>query len=264
MIGILSDAKLISSPQLRLLLQLILLFCFIYFFNIKVTPTRIEFFDLILKNKFLSVSFSIFCFLILINGSNFIDGLNGLLLGYFLLVIYFLFSNSLISSFGIDEKNFIFLITSVTLILVFNYLNFFYLGDGGSYVLSLFLGYILVVIYSKNPSISPYYIISLLWYPCFENLFSLIRKLIAKKSPTNPDNLHLHQLLYKYFLVKIKFKEKIINSITSLTINTFNFILLYFFSLNPYSTVFQLKLIFFSVILYLFFYFFIQNLLFKK
>ena len=87
------------------------------------------------------------------------------------------------------------------MILVFNYLNFFYLVMEDS-VLSLFLGYILVVIYSKNPSISPYYIISLLWYPCFENLFSLIRKLIAKKSPTNPDNLHLHQLLYKYFLVK--------------------------------------------------------------
>ena len=35
-----------------------------------------------------------------------------------------------------------------------------------------------------------------LWYPCFENLFSIIRKFNFKKSPISPDNKHLHQLLF--------------------------------------------------------------------
>ena len=57
--------------------------------------------------------------MILINGSNFIDGLNGLLLGYFLLIIFILLSHqeyvidinndaSLFNTFNNLHSNFIF------------------------------------------------------------------------------------------------------------------------------------------------------------
>jgi UDP-N-acetylmuramyl pentapeptide phosphotransferase/UDP-N-acetylglucosamine-1-phosphate transferase len=42
--------------------------------------------------------------MILINGSNFIDGLNGLLLGYFLIVIFIFFKNDLIQDIILDQK----------------------------------------------------------------------------------------------------------------------------------------------------------------
>ena len=46
--------------------------------------------------------------MILINGSNFIDGLNGLLLGYFCLIIFLLFKLNLFEQIGFVEKNFLF------------------------------------------------------------------------------------------------------------------------------------------------------------
>ena len=51
--------------------------------------------------------------------------------------------------------------------------------------------------YSFNQSISPFFIILLLWYPSFEILFSILRKFVIGRSPLKPDNLHLHHLIYK-------------------------------------------------------------------
>ena len=55
---------------------------------------------------------------------------------------------------------------------------------------------------NNNYFISPYFIALLLWYPAFENLFSIIRKRIVKKDPLKPDNLHFHQLLFNFFETK--------------------------------------------------------------
>ena len=59
------------------------------------------------------------------------------------------------------------------------------LGDAGAYILSFFVGYLIIKCHNFNPNISPYFFITLLWYPCFENLFSIIRKLKNKFSPLN-------------------------------------------------------------------------------
>ena len=150
-VGLLSDAKLMSSPKFRLILQLFLVSFFIYYFDIHVTPTRIDFVDLIFENNFLSILFSIFCFTILINGSNFIDGLNGLLLGYVILIIIILHNNGLIFFSELNNTNINFLIFSLVSLLIFNYLNYLFLGDSGSYILGLFIGYLLVIFY-KNIS----------------------------------------------------------------------------------------------------------------
>ena len=81
----------------------------------------------------------------------------------------------------------------------FNLFELLYLGDGGSYLLGVFFGILLIDIYNNNNSISPYYVMNLLWYPAYENLFSIIRKISIKYSAFKPDNLHLHQLIYLNF-----------------------------------------------------------------
>ena len=40
-----------------------------------------------LKKKAFAIFFTLFCLIVLINGTNFIDGLNGLVLSYYLIVI---------------------------------------------------------------------------------------------------------------------------------------------------------------------------------
>ena len=76
------------------------------------------------------------------------------------------------------------------------------IGDSGAYLLGFFLGFVIISSHISNLDVSPYFYISLIWYPCFENLFSILRKLNKKFSPLNPDNKHLHQLVF--FFIKEK------------------------------------------------------------
>ena len=86
------------------------------------------------------------------------------------------------------------IIFSVLLVLfAFNFFEKFFCGDGGSYVISLIVGYYLILLSNLDLIISPYFIACLLWYPAYECLFSMIRKKIKKYQITSPDNRHLHQ-----------------------------------------------------------------------
>ena len=113
--------------------------------------------------------------MILINGSNFIDGLNGLLLGYFLIILLILLDLGYLIDISNSQYLLLLLISGIVFLLILNLFNLLYLGDGGSYVIGFVLGYILIAVYNQN-IISPFFIILLIWYPCFENLFSIIRK----------------------------------------------------------------------------------------
>ena len=117
--------------------------------------------------------------MILINGSNFIDGLNGLLLGYFLLILFILYKLNLLTIL-IFLIVFIYFFIILIFIFILNFINQLFLGDGGAYSLSFLFGFVLIYIYNSTEFITPYFIILLLWYPCFENLFSIIRKVSTK------------------------------------------------------------------------------------
>ena len=250
-VGFSSDSKLLSSPKIRFFLQLLIVSIFIIYFDIHVTPTRIEFIDNFFQNNIYSLIFSIFCFMILINGSNFIDGLNGLSLGYFLIIFLNLEINGLILISEFSNVRINFLLFSLLIILVLNYFNFLYLGDAGSYLLAFFTGFFVVSLYNSAVTVSPYYIILLFWYPCFEILFSLVRKYLQKKSPLKPDNEHLHQLFFLYFKTKIDSKNIVIpNVLSSIAINSFNFILIFLASKNSNVTSLQLNLIIIAVVIY--------------
>ena len=131
-----------------------------------------------------------------------------------------------------------------------NFCNLLMLGDTGAYILSFFVGFLIISCHKVNPYISPYFFISIIWYPCYENLFSIIRKLKSNSSPLNPDNKHLHQLLY-LLIKKIFFKNNLLaNTVSSLIINIVNLAIIYASSMKPYSSVYQIILIVISLIIY--------------
>jgi UDP-N-acetylmuramyl pentapeptide phosphotransferase/UDP-N-acetylglucosamine-1-phosphate transferase len=254
-VGFISDINLLSSPKLRFLIQFLIIFIFVFLLDIKIQNTKFYLLDILLKNIYFKYFFSIFCLLILINGSNFIDGLNGLMLSYFTSIIFIIFYLNVYESLGI-EKN---LIVSFLIVLVFLFIlninNKLFMGDSGSYVMSLLCGYLLIKIYEINHQFSPYFIVLLLWYPCFENLFSIVRKFSFKKSPMNADNNHLHQLIFFYLKKKINSKNVKINNISSFIIISYNLIIFLFSVKSPHNTQLQILLIALNVLIYLFAYF---------
>ena len=255
-IGLIADLNLLNSPLKRFIIQICLIVLFIISLNIQIEDVRIDWFNKLLLNNLFNIFFCSFCFLVLINGSNFIDGNNCLSIGYYFLIfliIIYLNYNDLI--FFEIEKNLFFLIL-LFILLIFNLLNKLYLGDSGIYLISIYSGFTLIDIFKSNFYISPYFIAVLLWYPAFEILFSLIRKFKNKFSPMDPDTMHLHQLIFFYLNKTKNFKKNWNNSITGLIINSYNVVIMLFASIYYYYTKLQIAILFINVIIYMIAYFY--------
>jgi len=264
LVGFLSDIELFRAPNLRFFVQLILVIIFVILTQTFITSIKIDFVDLILQNFLFKVFFVTFCLLILINGSNFIDGVNTVTLGYYLLVLLFLKSIYLSlndQSIPINILNFI--IVTLVGLLILNFFNLLYLGDSGAYLISFLTGILLIKLAESYSAVSPYYIVNLLWYPAFENLFSILRKLKKKASALQPDNLHLHQLIFLFLKKKIK-NKKIVNTFTGCVINIYNFFLFYVATLDYSNTKYQLSLIFVSILIYNMLYIVLKKTVVKK
>ena len=75
LVGLFSDLKVINSPIIRLIVQVIIIYL-----GIEITDTLIEYtgvnvIDKLLINQYFKIFFTVFCVLIVINGCNFIDGI---------------------------------------------------------------------------------------------------------------------------------------------------------------------------------------------
>ena len=249
-LGIFSDIKFIKSANKRLILQILLILSYTIFNDVQINDTRVTFLDNILQNNYINYFFVTFCVLIVINGSNFIDGMNTLCAGYYLLVsaiILYLQLNELIF---IKDISMIYVFILILFVFFLNLTNQLYLGDSGSYLLGFSFSIFLVTIYKFNQYISPFFIILLLWYPSYENLFSIIRKNIIKRSPMYPDAKHMHQLIFFYIHKKYDLSIFLANSLTSQMINFYNLII-FLIGLNFISnSKIQIFLILLSVSMY--------------
>ena len=253
-IGLISDTNFLSSPQLRFLLQSIALFALVYFTSLQIFPTRLYLLDIFLENIFFSYLFTTFCLMIVVNGSNFIDGLNGLVLSYYLMISLVILKFKFFNELSIEEYKIIIFAYLILCLLIFNIFDQLYIGDNGSYLLGYIFGFLLISIYQNNQNISPFFIILLLWYPSFENLFSIIRKFTIKKSPIAPDNKHLHQLLFNFMQKKFRLKNIYSNNLSSLIIVIYNFLIFNLASIDIYNTQYQILFIIINISIYVFVY----------
>lgn len=93
-------------------------------------------------------------------------------------------------------------VASIGAVAGFLVLNFprglIFFGDGGAYVVGFLIAEISVLLVTRNPAVSPWFPMLLVVYPVFETLFSMYRKkFLRNMSPSMPDGLHLHMLVYK-------------------------------------------------------------------
>ena len=243
-LGLVIDNGYEIKPKIRLLIQFLIVLLFLFKSKLFLQNTQIFLLDNILKYKFFSYVFTTLCIVILINGINFIDGVNGNSSGYlilvFLSVAYQLYKSQII----IDNLSFYLIIFSIVIFFILNLFDKNYLGGCGNYILGFTISIFIIKIFRENNLYSSLYVVALLWYPAFENLFSIFRKiLIDKKNAFIADTFHLHTLIFSY-LKKSKFKNSA-NSLTGLIINIYmipGFIISNFFSTNS-------KILFFVIVL---------------
>jgi UDP-N-acetylmuramyl pentapeptide phosphotransferase/UDP-N-acetylglucosamine-1-phosphate transferase len=259
LLGIFTDLKILKSPKIRFLIQTFFIILLTFFSKLEIIDTRVDFLNFILEYRFINFCFVVFCLLILMNGSNFIDGLNGLLVGYFIMITIILIKIGFFQYYEAKYDEILFFLSILFAVLLFNIFNKLYLGDSGVYAISIFFGLMIINFHQNHPIISPYFFILLLWYPCFENLFSIIRKFKFNRSPISPDINHFHQLLFYFLKRKNNYTDLINNNFSSFIILLFNSLIFVISLNNIYSTKLQIMTIFFSVVFYVIIYIYLFN-----
>ena len=254
LLGLFSDIGFFSSAKLRFLSQSIIIFLFLFYSNYTLTSVRIDVFDLMLENYLFSLFFTLFCLMILINGTNFIDGLNGLVLCYYFMIVLVVFHLRLFEYSFLSNLDITLIMMIFVYLILFNIFSQLFLGDSGSYLIGFLFGILLLQIYENNQLLSPYFIALLLWYPAFEILFSIIRKIKFRKSPFKPDNKHFHHLLFLYIYKKFNFKNNLSNCLSALTIILYNAIIFLIAIQNIQHTSLQVTLFALNVSIYIILY----------
>ena len=220
LLGFVDDLKIDIKPKFRLFIMILFLIFLVIYNKFSIERISLEYLDHLIKIDIFALFFVCLCFLFIINGSNLIDGFNGLLSIHSLIILSILFYVNLVNK-NYDLAYLLFYI--ILIILIFVKFNFpkaqMFLGDGGAYLLGTLTSISAILTNNITPSISSFFFCILLFYLFFEVFFSFFRKIFfVHQNPLLPDNQHLHMLVYRLLLKKNK-KNLDSNYKTSIYIN---------------------------------------------
>lgn len=200
-VGILDDIYDLNA-YLKFIITLLIIFVIIsYDKNLQLN--YINFFylkDLYFpKNIFFPIFIPTLCLMLLMNAFNMTDGINTLASLIFLSWLLYI-----LIKFPLDIKVFIPIISGIVFFLYFNLSGKAFLGDGGNYFLSMFIGSLIIDNYNKYPlNFFAEEIFLLLMIPGIDMLRLFIQRLRNRQNPFKGDRNHLHHyLIAKYGNVK--------------------------------------------------------------
>ena len=185
---------------------------------------KYEVIDRIYLGKF-EIPFIILAIGLLVNATNYIDGVDGLLLSFFsTCLIYYIFL--------IDDQELKKLLLILLLPILFNLiLNLttqksglkFFTGDTGSLFIGFFLCFITIELYN-NFRIHPTFLIWPLWYPIYDFLYVTFNRIKKGEPFLKPDKSHFHQIIF-FKLKKNHFLTSLFFSILNLTVLSCGYLL---------------------------------------
>ena len=189
-----------TSPKLRLIFMILSATLFIY-----LLPTRLPEIDFPPLNQILSFSilkeiFFIFSILVIINGNNLIDGVNGnmtltnIVQLAVLALLAFIMGDIYIADLCVI------LLIPLIIFLMFNFpFGKIFSGDAGAYFFGFAVSATTIYLFGKYNQLLSWCAVLILIYPSIELLYSFIRKKFYEgKSVFAADAKHLHSLIFRY------------------------------------------------------------------
>lgn len=154
--------------------------------------------DLMLAYPIAAIAITCFAVGGVANAFNIIDGYNGLSS----MVAVIILAGIAYVAFQVGDHAI--MIAAIAMIgalagfLVWNYpRGLIFLGDGGAYLIGFWIAELSVLLTARHPEVSKWFPLLLCFYPIFETLFTIYRRVILKRvHPGMPDASHLHQLIY--------------------------------------------------------------------
>lgn len=197
--GILEDYTGKVSAVRRLILTMAAALLGVFLLDAKLGRIDFEVVTLILPWLWFSIPITVLAVAGIANAVNIIDGFNGLAA---VVVICMLISLGYVA---LQVGDTFVLVTALMVagatagFLIWNYpVGLIFLGDGGAYFIGFMLGELALLLVMRNPQVSTWYAALLLIYPAFETIFSAYRRMFVRgKSPTIPDGIHLHSLIFR-------------------------------------------------------------------
>ena len=143
-----------------------------------------------------SITFTIFCIILLINALNFFDGINGQSCIFFIIVFSFLFFKS--------EMNYFYLLSILLIlfILFLNLMNKLFLGDGGIFLMGIIASISLILEHNVQKNIVyADEIFFLLLLPGIDLIRLTIIRVFKGRNAFFGDRNHVHHLLVNKFSI---------------------------------------------------------------
>ena len=220
-IGMAEDLGYHMTPKKRLLASAVSGLLVIMVFKVWVSKLGIPGLDYVLLFAPVGVLFTIFATVGVVNAFNLIDGLNGL-------SSYVTISTAIalsVISFAVDNLQIIiFLVLISASVFGFMILNFplgkIFLGDGGAYLLGHLLVWASILMVSQQPSISPFAILLIFFWPVADTGLAIWRRWKLGNPTDKPDRLHFHQLAMRFLEIRFFGRDKrhIVNPIATLVL----------------------------------------------
>ncbi len=203
LIGLAEDVLKRIRPRNRLLLAAMAALIAINFGGLTLLHTDVPAVDALFTVYGVALGFTVLALVGAANAFNIIDGLNGLLGG---VTIISMAGIALVGQHVGDVKVTVLagIIAAATAgFMLFNWPRArLFAGDGGAYFLGFSTAALLLLLASRNPTVSPWYGLTGAALPLVETLHTIWRRRQMRLATTDPDIGHLHQLLREWALRK--------------------------------------------------------------
>ena len=196
-IGILDDLK--NLKPFNKLFMILLAYLTLCFFdnNYLLTEIYFETFERTFDFGIYSYLISSLCVLLLINSINLIDGINGLAMMIFIIIVVYL-------NYFLNLDFNIFILIFFLFIFFNIYKGNYFLGNSGSLLIGTIIALSTIKVYNiriiDKYSAEDIFILFLL--PGLDMFRLFVERILKKKHPFKADNLHLHHLLIKKFVLE--------------------------------------------------------------
>ena len=203
LIGLIDDRSHIR-PSYRLAISWVLCWIALYYTpSFQLSFLRFSFLPYTLFLDEWGILFTALCLVGLQNAINMADGKNGLVTGQILIWLAFI----LFYAPGHLRPLLVVMMIGAAITMAFNLRGRLFLGDAGSYAISVMIGLLAIYVYNQNftrlPADMP-----ALWFlvPVLDCLRLMISRVVRAQSPFTADRNHLHHLLaavmpWKYGLI---------------------------------------------------------------
>tara|TARA_X000000950_G_scaffold277358_1_gene366632 strand:+ start:7162 stop:8175 length:1014 start_codon:yes stop_codon:yes gene_type:complete len=175
-----------------ILLSLIFGICYYFDSNFQVKNLYSEILNLSINVERFSFIFTLLCFLLFSNALNMFDGINLQCIIFSILTLLYLL---------ILKNSFEILVVIICLLFLFyaNFKNITFLGNSGSYLLSLIISYYTIFAYNNGAISNVEEIFIIFMLPGIDMLRLFFKRIINKKNPFIGDRDHIHHLLIDNF-----------------------------------------------------------------